>query len=123
MGLLGFEQSKDYLLLANPDEAPFGWLQMKEDPKLAFVVIDPFLITPEYKPEIPQADVEFLGLERADDAAVFNIVTIHMGNRATVNLKGPIVINRYTRVGKQVVIANAQDYSVQHPVKVEASLS
>jgi flagellar assembly factor FliW len=118
MGLLGFEDIKDYLLLANPDEQPFGWLQVKNNPSLAFVVIDPFLIGAEYKPEIPQPDVEFLGLTRPDDAAVFNIVTVHGPNRATVNLKGPIVINRRTHVGKQVVVANAPEYSVHHPLPV-----
>jgi flagellar assembly factor FliW len=35
-----------------------------------------------------------------------------------VNLKGPIIINRNTHIGKQVVIANASDYSVQHPLPV-----
>jgi flagellar assembly factor FliW len=33
-------------------------------------------------------------------------------------LKGPVVINRNTGVGKQVVIANAAQYSVQHPLPV-----
>lgn len=118
MGLLGFEEIKDYLLLANPDEKPFGWLQVKGNSSLAFIVIDPFLIVSDYKPEIPQPDVEFLGLNRPDDAAVFNIVTVHGANRATVNLKGPIIINRHTHVGKQVVVANAHDYSVHHPLPV-----
>ena len=118
MGLLGFEQFKEYLLLANPEEAPFGWLQVKDNPSLAFIIIDPFLVARDYKPQIPEQDVEFLGLERPQDAAVFNIVTVHSANGATVNLKGPIVINRQTHVGKQVVIANATAYSVQHPLPV-----
>ena len=121
MGLLGFEQIKEYLLLANPDEAPFGWLQVKDNPSLAFIVIDPFLVAADYKPQIPEQDVAFLGLERPEDAAVFNIVTVHGANGATVNLKGPIVINRHTHVGKQVVIANAAVYSVQHPLPVAAT--
>jgi flagellar assembly factor FliW len=123
MGLLGFERMKDYLLIANPGEEPFGWLQVKGDTSLAFVVINPFLINPEYRPDIPQADVEFLGLNEAQDALLLNIVTVHKQGQATMNLKGPIVINRHTGIGKQVVIANATDYSVQHPLLVsEAAL-
>jgi len=118
MGLLGFERMKDYLLIANPAEEPFGWLQVKGDTSLAFVVINPFLIVPDYKPDIPQADVEFLGLNEAEDAMLLNIVTVHKHGEATMNLKGPIVLNRHTGVGKQVVIANATDYSVQHPLLV-----
>ena len=115
MGILGFEQMKNYLLIANPDEEPFRWLQVKDDPALAFIVIKPFLVAPDYRPDIPQQEVEFLKLASPEDAALLNIVTLHGPNRATVNLKGPVVINRNTGVGKQVIIANAADYSVQHP--------
>ena len=118
MGLLGFEKMKDYLLIANPAEEPFGWLQVKGDTSLAFVVLNPFLIVPDYHPDIPQADVDFLGLSDPDEAMLLNIVTVHQPGRATMNLKGPIVINRNTGIGKQVVIANAADYSVQHPLLV-----
>jgi flagellar assembly factor FliW len=116
MGLLGFEQLKDYLLIANPEEEPFGWLKAKGDASVAFVVLNPFLIVPDYHPDIPQSDVEFLGLKNAEDAMVLNIVTVHKHGQATMNLKGPIVINRNSGVGKQVVIANGADYSVQHPL-------
>ena len=119
MGILGFEQMKDYLLIANPAEEPFRWLRVKDDPRVAFVVIEPFLIAPDYHPDIPQPDVEFLGLTAPTDAALLNIVTLHGPNRATVNLKGPVVINRNTGIGKQVILANAADYSVQHPLPVE----
>jgi len=118
MGLLGFEQIKDYVLLVNPAEEPFAWLQVESNVSLAFVVIDPFLILPGYQPDIPQSDVEFLSVKQPKDALLLNIVTIHGPNRATVNLKGPIVINRHTHVGKQVILANAAEYSVQHPLPV-----
>lgn len=116
MGILGFEQMKNYLLIANPEEQPFRWLQVKDNGSLAFVVIDPFLIVHDYHPDIPQADVEFLGLSRPDEAALLNIVTLHGSSHATVNLKGPVVINRNTGIGKQVILANAAEYSVQHPL-------
>jgi flagellar assembly factor FliW len=118
MGILGFEQTKDYVLIAKPDEEPFAWLQVEGNPALAFVVIDPFIILPDYKPDIPTADVEFLGLKDATDALLLGIVTIQGNNRATVNLKGPLIINRHTLTGKQVIIANAAEYSVQHPLPV-----
>jgi flagellar assembly factor FliW len=118
MGLLGFEQLKDYVLVANPDEEPFLWLKVKEDALLAFVVVNPFLVASDYHPDLPQADVDFLGIEQADDVMLLNIVTLHRGGHATVNLKGPIVINRHTMTGKQVVLANASEYPVQHPLPV-----
>jgi flagellar assembly factor FliW len=89
---------------------------VKGDASLAFVVINPFLIAPDYRPDIPQADVDFLGINDPEDAMLLNIVTVHKGGQATMNLKGPIVINRNTGVGKQVVISNGAEYSVQHPL-------
>ena len=113
-GLLGFERIKKYVLLANPEEAPFLWLQMLDDPNLAFLVVSPCAVISDYKPEINEEDTAFLGLQSPQDALVFNIVTIQSDGRATVNLKGPIVMNRFTLIGKQVVPRNVADYSLNH---------
>jgi flagellar assembly factor FliW len=120
-GILGFEHIKDYMLLANPAEIPFAWLRPADSTSLAFVVINPFFVMPGYGPDIPEADVEFLGLKEPNDALLFSIVTLRGANRATLNLKGPIVINRHTHMGKQVIIANAGNYSVEHPLPVAAT--
>jgi flagellar assembly factor FliW len=116
VGLLGFERIKEYQLVTNPDEAPFCWLQASSEPSLAFLVINPFLTLAEYQPDIPDEDARLLGLRQADEALLFNIVTVRGANRATVNLKGPVVINRRTYEGKQVVLNNAAQYSVAHPL-------
>jgi flagellar assembly factor FliW len=116
LGLLGFERIKKYLLLANPGEEPFRWLQVPDDPKLAFLVISPRDFMPGYKPELTPEDAEAVGLTSPMDAIVLNIVTLRGPARATQNLKGPIVLNRFTLSGKQVIITNASDYSVQHPL-------
>jgi flagellar assembly factor FliW len=121
-GLLGFEQIKDYVLASHPDEDPFGWLHVQDNSALAFVVIDPFVALPGYQPDIPQSDVEFLKLEQAEDALLVSIVTIHDDSRATVNLRGPVVINRHSHIGKQVIITNAAAYSVAHPLPVAGSV-
>lgn len=115
-GLLGFEHFKDYLLVSNPGEEPFLWLQVKNYGGLAFVVVNPFLIVPDYQPDLPQADVNFLEIAEPDDAVLLNIVTLHSQGRATVNLKGPIVLNRHTLIGKQVVLANAAEFAIEHPL-------
>jgi flagellar assembly factor FliW len=101
-------------MLSSPNEYPFLWLQVLEDPNLAFLVISPFEVVPDYQPDIPNEDVQFLGLKQASDALIYNIVTLKRPGPATVNLKGPVVLNRNTLIGKQVVIANAADYALQH---------
>jgi flagellar assembly factor FliW len=118
LGLLGFEQVKNYILLAKPGQEPFLWLQMATGPKRSFVVLPTRRIIPEYQPDISNADVEFLGLTRPEDALVLNIVTLTGSNRPTINLKGPIIINRHTLVGKQVIPENVAQFSLRHPLPV-----
>ena len=121
MGLLGFEQVKHYTLLGSAEEAPFLWLQMVEDPSLAFLVISPAVVLSCYEPDISEEEVKFLDLADPKDALLFNIVTVHPNGEATVNLKGPIVVNRRTLIGKQVVPLNAARYALQHPVAAHSS--
>jgi len=115
-GLLGFEHVKQYILLANPAEDPFLWLQMLDDAKRAFLVAPPERLVTDYQPDISDDEVEFLGLSNPADAFLLNIVTLRGKGQATVNLKGPVVINRRTLIGKQVIPNNAAQYSLHHPL-------
>ena len=67
------------------------------------------------KPDLSDEDAAYLELKKPEDALIYNIVTLRPGN-ATINLKGPIVINRFTMRGKQVVLQNASKWSVRHPL-------
>ncbi|MBL9137232.1 MAG: flagellar assembly protein FliW [Verrucomicrobiales bacterium] len=116
LGLLGFESIKTYVLIAHPEEAPFQWLQMSASPGHSFLVVPPAAVLPNYSPELSEADVDFLGLDDPHDACVLNIVTLRPGGRSTVNLKGPIVLNRRTGVAKQVIPINAMRFPLQHPL-------
>jgi len=120
-GILGFEHVKKYVLLGSREEAPFMRLQMAENPDLSFLVIEPGYVADTYQPDISEAEVEGLGLTRAEDAWLLNIVTLHQDGHATVNLKGPVLINRNTLIAKQVVPLNAADYSLQHPLPLAAA--
>src|SRR5262245_36211864 len=115
MGLLGFEQVKKYVLLGAPEEEPFLWLQMLDNPAQGFVVVSPAAVVSNYTPDIPQADVDLLGIKSPADATVLNLVTVR-GTESTVNLKGPIVINRHTLVAKQCIPTNVTGFPLQHPI-------
>lgn len=118
LGLLGFEQVKQFILTENPEEAPFGWLRVQDDPRLAFLVINPGPIFPWYQPDVAAADVAFLGLDKPEDALIYTIVTLLPNRPPTANLKGPIVVNRKTSTAKQVIPVNAAEFAVQHPLPV-----
>lgn len=120
-GLLGFETVKNYVLLGSAEEAPFLWLQMAEEPELSFLVIEPSVAFSSYQPDISDQDAQFLGLENPEDALVLNIVTLQRDGTGTVDLKGPIMINRRTLVAKQVVPLNANAYSLHEPLPVMAA--
>lgn len=116
LGLLGFETIKNFVLLAEPEAEPFLWLQVVDDPGLAFLVVSPFLVKPDYQPEISEQDSEFLGVTSPEDVLIFNIVTVRANGVSTVNLKGPIVLNRRTLIGKQIIPANVADLPLKFPL-------
>jgi flagellar assembly factor FliW len=115
-GLLGFEKVKKYLLLTRPEEDPFLWLQMVGETKHAFLVVPPHFVLADYRPDLSDLDVAFLEINDASEAFVLNIVTLRGKGQATVNLKGPIVINRRTLIGKQLIPVNAAEYAIRHPL-------
>jgi len=114
LGLLGFESVKHFVLLARPDEEPFMRLQMLAPGEHAFVVLSPSTILPDYRPELSPEDVAFLELKDPADALVVGIVTLYGNGEATINLRGPIVLNRHTLVGKQVIPLNAGALELRH---------
>jgi len=66
-----------------------------------------------------------LGLRDAADAMILNIVTVIRNTpvEATANLIGPIVVNRRTRIGRQLVISNYSRYSAHHALVENAQAS
>lgn len=116
-GIIGFASYKRAELLYMPDHLPFLWMKLQgPTDNLHFIVIEPGGIVPGYEPEIFDADVEQLGIIDPAEAMILNIVTLHRQQpvEANVNLIGPIVVNRRTRIGRQLVISNYSKYSAHH---------
>ena len=118
-GLVGFPDENEFELLVNTEELPFMWIRSTKNHELGFVVLEPAQFLTEYEIEIADDDAEELGITSFDDALVLNIVTIRGEENlesATANLVGPIVINRNSQVGKQVIVSNHMKYSTKHPI-------
>lgn len=116
-GLIGFANYKRAELLYMPDYLPFLWMKLYSPvDDLHFVVIEPGGIFPGYEPEIFDVDAEQLDLREPAEAMILNIVTLrhHDPVEATANLIGPLVVNRRTRIGRQLVISNYSHYSANH---------
>lgn len=119
-GLIGFPQHQTFELLYQPEQLPFRWLRLHGPETVHFVVIEPGGLIPDYEPELFDEDAAFLGITDPNDALVLNIVTVGRSQpvTATVNLIGPIVINRRTGLGKQVVLSNHTRYDARFPLVV-----
>ena len=124
-GLGGFESVKDFVLVAKDHEAPLFWLESKEHDDLAFILLDPFLVNPNYEPEFDSEDLDEIGSEDGEDLIVLCIA--HIKNKVvknlTLNLAAPLVINLRTGMGKQVFIKNNDDYSVEERIWPEQKFS
>lgn len=118
-GLIGFANYKRAELLYLPDHLPFLWMKLRSAADdLHFIVIEPGGIVPGYEPEIFDHDAEQLDLRDSAEAMILNIVTLKRQHpvEATVNLIGPLVVNRRTQIGRQLVISNYSRYSANHPI-------
>tara|TARA_B100000959_G_C14739023_1_gene524233 strand:- start:282 stop:719 length:438 start_codon:yes stop_codon:yes gene_type:complete len=115
-GILGFEEINEYSLQPLADLEPFFWMEGVASHNQAFLLVPPAHVLDTYSIEIGQMDVDFLQLNESDDALIFNIVTFGSSQSMTVNLKGPILVNRHSMVAKQVVPVNAMALPTTYPL-------
>lgn len=113
-GILGFEKYNEFALIEENQESPFKWLQSLTEIDLAFIVIQPDLFAPDYKPALGQEDLDLINLSSVEEALVMTIVTIPNENpqMMTANLQGPVIINPKTRAAKQCISKNEN-----HPLR------
>jgi flagellar assembly factor FliW len=113
-GIIGFPEHHDGEIFGVEDQAPFLWLRLHGPTLLHFVVIDPTGVVADYAPELFDDDAAAIGIAQSSDAQILNIVTVHTPDEATVNLVGPIVVNRQTGMARQMVVANHNQFSARH---------
>ncbi|MEM7672612.1 MAG: flagellar assembly protein FliW [Verrucomicrobiota bacterium] len=116
-GLVGFPEINHVDVIYDEEELPFMWLRSNTEMDLSFIVIQPNGIVDDYSVELMQADVDELEIKNSEEVMVLNIVIIKNesgGRKIFTNLVGPIIVNRRTGVGKQVIIQNYEDYSARH---------
>ncbi len=124
-GIIGFGQYRRAELVYLPDHLPFLWMKLiGAAAPLFFIVIEPGGIVPDYQPELFDGDAEVLDLRGSAEAMILNIVTLRSQDpvEATVNLIGPIVVNRRTRLGRQLVVSNYSCYSAHYALVENAQV-
>ncbi len=108
LGIPGFENMKRFTLLGkNEDNAPFFWLQGIDNPSLAFVVTDPFIINSNYFVDAEDEEIREIEAKDPEKILTLAIVTIPENiKEMSVNLKAPILINMDNNKGRQIIMKN-----------------
>ena len=114
-GLFGFPDLKRYLpLMMDEDDDSMLLFQSVERPEVAFVLINPTFLLPDYSPSLTPEELAFLEVEDSGELSYFVICVIHDNYLdSTVNLKCPLSINPTTRIGMQIIMEQSP-YGFRH---------
>jgi flagellar assembly factor FliW len=103
-GILGFEQYKKYILLAE-EEGVFYWLTSIDEPEIVFPLFPIDVLEEEYPKD--------------EGFRPFAIVKLDKNPaEITANLRAPVYIDTENQIGKQIVI-DEEKYPVDYQLFVE----
>lgn len=115
-GLLGFADLRQFVLLDDPSDEIFAWLQSCESAQIAFPVLEPELFAESYRVSLTKNDLEALKMTTPQKARYFSIVTIPDDpTQMTANLKAPIVVNVENRLARQCVLQD-NNLAIREPI-------
>jgi flagellar assembly factor FliW len=115
-GLFGFEDETSFLLL------PFAGgrhqllcMQSVQTQGLAFVVMNPFALRPDYTPVLQENELKSLGVTDSCDLGYYVLCMVKKPvAESTVNLRCPVAVNPETRAARQVILEDDR-YHMRHP--------
>lgn len=111
--IIGFLEYRRFVLLPGPPESKLTWLQSAEAPELAFLLMDPRQVVPDYKVKLTQHDLSELAATDVADLEIGTLLVVPADrSKVRTNLKAPILINIKRRLAKQVVL-DGSDYPIQ----------
>jgi flagellar assembly factor FliW len=118
-GLMGFADLHSFVLLDDPNDEIFAWLQSCDRPGIAFPVLEPELFSQNYNPTITKSDLLAVELLDKKEARLFTIITVpEDATQMTANLKAPLVINAQRKIAKQVVVQE-NEFQIKFPIFAE----
>jgi flagellar assembly factor FliW len=113
-GLPGFEQFRQFVLIASPALDPFTCLSGIGPGAPSFLAIDPRLVVGDYRRELSTADRVRLDA-RPDQSLLWLAIISPNEEGAKVNLRAPLVINPDTMRGLQLLDMD-ETFAVDHPL-------
>ena len=111
--IIGFQEHRRYVLLPGPDGGAVKWLQSTDSGDLAFILMNPLHVVPDYRVELRTDELRELAAATADEIDVYTLVVAPRDPaKVRTNLRAPILINPKHRLGKQTIL-DSSDYPVQ----------
>ena len=118
-GIIGFPESKRFLLVDGAREKDFKWLQSIDEPDLTFVTTNPYSFLKDYNPNFPESIFVDLEIEDSNNILLLNIVKIPENPREmTANLMAPIIVNTPLRKARQIILDDDK-YNTKHYILTE----
>jgi len=115
-GILGFGELKRFVLVDDPTDEIFAWLQACDEASIAFPVLEPELFTENYKVTLSKTDMESIKIPAGGKYRLFSIVTIPDDpTKMTANLKAPVVVNVAERLARQCVLQD-NNLAIREPI-------
>lgn len=106
-GIMGYEDCRRWILLADPQSDAVGWLQSAERPAAALAVVSPRRFAAGYRVRAARQQLAGLALSEHDRLYALCVVNKQDG-QCVINLRAPILINLDRRLGCQVITRDEQ---------------
>lgn len=115
-GLIGLQAARRFTFEASPDVEPLLRMRCLDRADLSFLVVDPALLDPSYRPSFTDEALSSLAIGKKDQRLVLAIARISPRiEECTANLLAPLLINPTTMRGRQVILEPGA-YTSRHPL-------
>jgi len=111
--IIGFQEFRRFVLLPGPDDSAVVWLQSTESGELAFLLMNPRDVVPDYTVKLGQHELAELAVSSMGELDIYTILVVSQDiSKVRTNLKAPVLVNAKQRLGKQTVLERS-DYPIQ----------
>lgn len=111
--IIGFQEFRRYVILDGPPDSNLLWLQSTDSGDLAFILIDPRVVVPDYAFKIGDHELAELAVTTPAELDVFTLVVVpNDPTQIRTNLKAPLLVNPKQRLAKQTIL-DKSSYPVQ----------
>lgn len=116
-GLPGFEDHRQFLIVASPEMEPFTVMKGVDAGGPSFVGVDPRVVDVRFEAVLNPIDLRRLSAHEREPLLWLALVAAQEDGSATANLRAPVVINPGTMRGIQLIAVDSP-YRTNHPLPV-----